>query len=147
MDAKCGKKWTSSHFKIINDIFGKWANIKNAKPEDTICLDICNNIRGLIFDGKFRGIFFHVENETGGKRSAQYNLLKKVTGKIPGVADYVFINCNEAVLIEIKTPNGKMSKAQKTFNSWCEMNAVPYYICKSWEEVKEVLEKYDFIRK
>ncbi len=131
--------------KYVKFYFEKWANVKKAKPEDAICLAICSELRALIIGGKFNGLFFHVENEGSAKRSHQLNLLKKATGKMAGVADYVFCREGLTLFIEIKTKDGKQGTSQKHFEEWCNDANVPYHICRSWGDVKYLLQKYEFI--
>lgn len=128
----------------ILDYFSKWGTLKKGHEEDLICHDMCNYIRQHVLNGTFNGIFFHVENETGGKRSAVYNLTKKVTGKIAGAPDYVFMNKEYHLLIEIKTSDGRQSKEQRAFEKWCIDNGVKYYLCRSAEDAIEILKKYNF---
>lgn len=121
--------------------FGKWANIQNTKPEDTECIKLCNVIRQAILLNKFKGVFLHIENETGGKRNIVYNTLKKITGKIPGAPDYLFISADHAFFIEMKAGKNKQSKSQKMFEKWCVYAGVEYYLCYGSEEAIEVLKR------
>ena len=129
----------------VDHIFGKWGRVKNAKPEDTICIELCNTLRAYILNKSFNGVFFHVENETGGKRSVVYNLLKKLTGKIAGAPDYIFINTKHTLLIEMKAPGKKQSKNQKMFQAWCDAMGIKYYVCFSSKEVEKLLQEHGFI--
>lgn len=125
--------------------FEKWANFSKGNEEDLICAEIVGHIRQYILRDEFDGIFFHVENETGGKRTALYNMIKKVTGKIPGVPDYVFMRQGKAFMIEIKAEKGFLNKNQKIFHKWCEKYNVPVFVCRSWEEVKKILIDNNYI--
>lgn len=129
----------------IKYYFSKWARVKNAKPEDTICLEICNELRSLIIGNRFNGLFFHVENEGSSKRSHQLNLLKKATGKIAGVSDYVFCRDGLTLFIEIKTPKGKQCESQRNFEAWCKDYGLRYHLCFSWGDVKYLLTKEGFL--
>lgn len=130
----------------IKYFFEKWARIKRAKPEDAICVEICSNLRTIAIQGLLDCVFFHVENEGSSKRSHQLNLLKKACGKIPGVSDYIFMRGGKNLAIEIKAQDGKQHKAQEHFEEWCKEHGVPYYICRSWGDVKYILLKEGFIR-
>lgn len=138
MVVKVGRKGILYHFK-------NWAKFTKGQPEDLLCYEIVSNIRALILAGEFRGIFFHVENETGGRRTALYNMIKKVTGKIPGAPDYVFMREGCGIMIEIKCPGEYLSKPQKEFHKWCAEYGVPVYVCRSWAEVKQILIDNNFI--
>lgn len=140
-----GRRGCDSVLGILKH-FEKWANFKKGRPEDLLCFEIVSNIRQLILKNQFDGVFFHVENETGYKRTASQNLIAKVMGKIPGAPDYVFMRRGHGIAIEIKTKTGKMSKNQKVFKEWCDETCVPYYVCKSWEEVKDVITAHGYIR-
>lgn len=130
----------------IDFFFSRWYQFKNAKPEDIICLEICNNLRTLALAGLLDCVFFHVENEGSRGRSHALNKLKKASGKIPGVSDYIFMRRGQNLAIEIKAGDNDQGDAQKHFEAWCVEHRVPYYICKSWGDVKYILLKEGFIR-
>ena len=132
-------KWKSFYFS-------KWGVLSKGNPEDIICAEICAELRQLILHDKFKGQFFHVENETGGKQSAAYAMIKKVTGKMPGAPDYIFAMNNLCIFIEIKTKDSKQNTAQKHFQSWAEYANNSYFICRSWEDVKKILVVHNFIK-
>lgn len=125
--------------------FFKWGKLSKAKPEDMECYKLCGHIRGAILEDRFNGVFFHVENELNKTPTASYGLLKKLTGKIKGAPDYVFMRDGRSIVIEMKSKVGKQHESQKVFESWCVEVGVPYYLCFGCNEAIEVLKKEGFL--
>lgn len=71
--------------------------------------------------------------------------LKKVknTGFLPGVSDTV-VCCNGGVslYIEFKTPTGTQSSEQKEFQERVQMLGHSYYLCRSLEEFKQIIQNH-----
>lgn len=94
--------------------------------------------------------WFHVPN--GGFRTAAEAALFKAQGVKAGVGD-VLILCPlpdnlrviqagftlpagaRLVWIELKSEDGRLSTAQKDWRAWCELVGVPWYCCRSLEDV------------
>jgi hypothetical protein len=133
-------------FKWQEYIFGKWGVSKKLKPEDHECALLCNELRKLVLNNKFNGLFLHIENELNKSPSAQYSLLKKITGKIPGSPDYLFLRDGYGMFIEMKAGKGKQSESQKMFQEWCDHNNVNYYVCYSSIKAFELVKKSGFIK-
>ena len=131
----------------IEYFFSKWAKVRKAKPEDAICVEIGANLRQLAIHDELNGLFFNVENEGSSGRSHQLNLLKKASGKIPGVSDYVFVRNGLTLFVEIKTSKGKQQKSQEHFEAWCNDHDLLYFICRSWADVNYLLTKHGFLVK
>lgn len=126
-------------------LFGKWANIKNAKGESQECVDFFAPIREAIRVGEFNGVGVHIANEYSGTKSNVFGQVMKCMGKVSGAADYVFTRKDCAVWIEMKHGKGKQQKNQEAFQAWCESQDTPYHLCQSKEEAWEVLKEYGFL--
>jgi len=128
------------------DLFHKWGNVKKAGGELALCLHICTELRQLILNDELTGIFLHIPTETSDNAKIQYNMIQKLMGRIPGAADYLFLRGDAALAIEIKTPGKYQTKKQKSFQAWCSDFNVPYYVCTSWEAVRQKLIEHGFIK-
>lgn len=72
-------------------------------------------------------LMYHVPN--GGDRHPAVASNLKVMGVLAGVADLAIVFAGaRCAFVEIKATGGKMSDAQRRFQTWCENNAVPYYV-------------------
>jgi len=84
---------------------------RGAKGENLICLDIAMFLREQsLTNEKFPYVWFHV-----------------------------FMGKRECFFIEVKTERGSQSEHQKLFQKWCESKEVPYYVCRSLDDVRAVL--------
>ena len=61
---------------------------------------------------------------------------------VPGAADLLFLWDTGSGAIEIKTKKGTLSPDQRDFRDWCMREGVPYEVCRSGEEVEEVLRRW-----
>lgn len=85
-------------------------------------------------------LFFHVPN--GGKRSAAEGAKFKAMGVLAGVADILIFKDGGFYAIELKAGVGGMSCLQKDFKErWCD-ECGKYAVCRSIDEVKEMLKKW-----
>lgn len=67
----------------------------------------------------------------------------KAQGMVAGVSDMCFIGSDgRAIFIELKTETGVQSDAQKRFEAVCNSCGVGYFIVRSIEEGKAVIEKH-----
>lgn len=59
-----------------------------------------------------------------------------------GAPDWLFVINGRAVFIELKSPSGKVSKAQKIYHRMLRDRAgVAVHVCRSLEEVEAVIER------
>lgn len=65
----------------------------------------------------------------------------KNTGLRPGVSDTIVIFPGKTVYIEFKTDIGVQSDKQKEFEQVVKQNGQNYYICRSLEQFKSIVEK------
>lgn len=126
---------------FIQYYFGKWGKLSKGRPEDIECAKLCAAIRQAILNDQFSGLFLHIPNEELTDVKPQTALIKKITGKISGAADYVFIGSHHAFFIEMKAAKGKQGESQKMFEAWCKAAGIDYYLCHSAEEAIDVLKR------
>lgn len=98
------------------------------------CVTWYNNNYCLKFH-KPRNIIFHVPNEN---QHFHTNI-----GVLAGVADLVLIHNGATVFIEMKDHKGKQGPKQIIFEDRVKEHGLPYYLCRSLEEFKEVIESLD----
>ena len=126
--------------------------------EEEVCKNFWTEWRLLESQGKVKkNISFHIPNE--GKRSRLAGWKLKQMGLVSGVADFVFITAKETFFIEVKLPlkygkGGKLLKTQSKqsdnqliFEELCKKNGIDYFLCRSVEEIIDVLKKKGLIRK
>jgi len=90
-------------------------------------------------------LWFSVPNE--GHRSGRFGARLKSMGMKAGVTDINIVKDGGGYFgIELKTRKGKQSAVQKDWQARCEELHIPYYLCRSVNEVITVLEK-EFNRK
>lgn len=86
-----------------------------------------------------RGLMFSVPNELGGKNAIS-TALAKSTGLMSGVSDTIVILPNgRLIFVEFKTAKGVQSKSQKEFEKRVTAHGYDYYIVRSLEEFKELI--------
>ncbi len=121
------------------------------------CLMFLNREHGMVKHEPNRWVMFSVPNELlMGVRSALLEMklpqrlidqaiaiaVKKAknTGFTPGVSDTIIVAPNGVSLyIEFKTPTGTQSSEQKEFQDRVQMLGHSYYLCRSLEEFKNII--------
>lgn len=93
---------------------------------------------------KLRGRLFAVPN--GGRRDATTAAKLKAEGVVPGVSDLVLLRSNRnhgALLIEMKTPQGRQSDSQKGWERIvCAEGEYKYVVCRSLEDFMREVDSY-----
>ena len=93
--------------------------------------------------GKIPWLWFHVPNE--GNRTKHEKLLRYKLGLRAGIADLIFVG-RKSFMVEIKTQTGRQSPAQKLIMAECFKKGVNYYVVRSFDDFREVLNKeYSFL--
>ena len=64
---------------------------------------------------------------------------RKCHMQINGVADLCCFVDGRVIYLEVKTPTGKQSEAQKEFQRMCEKNNIPYHIVTSAREALSIV--------
>lgn len=106
-----------------------------------MCIEFANYLRQITLrkDNSFPYVWFHVPNQFGSYKPV-FGIKQGWMGRIPGVPDFCFIG-DKSFFIEFKTPKGKTSKEQEIYIEWCKEFGIEVYICRSFEEGKEVIDK------
>lgn len=85
-----------------------------------------------------KGIFASVPNDS---KDAKEQMRKKATGMKVGHADFnVYLPNGKVLMFEVKTPIGKQSDHQKRFELEVKGLGFEYYIVRSLEEFKNIIE-------
>lgn len=85
-----------------------------------------------------RGLLCYNLNNSRNKIQA---MMDKGKGLQKGRSDMVFYYKGQAVMIELKTEDGYQSKEQKEWQGKIEMAGFKYYVIRSLEEFKELINK------
>jgi hypothetical protein len=81
-----------------------------------------------------KGIMFSVPNESNGSQQRKVN-----TGLLRGVSDTIIIHEGVCMFIEFKTLTGVISQYQKQFKENVENQGFTYYIVRSLEQFKTII--------
>ena len=79
---------------------------------------------------------FSVPNESVGSQQRKVN-----TGLLKGVSDTIIIHKGVCMFVEFKTLTGVISPFQKDFKEKVEKQGFKYYLIRSLEEFKKIIEK------
>ena len=81
----------------------------------------------------------------GGYRSPKTAAAMKEEGQLAGVSDLIFLHRNSrygALLIEMKTPEGRQSDRQREWQKAIEAEGYRYVVCRSLEGFRKEIENY-----
>lgn len=93
------------------------------------------------------GALHHSPN--GGKRNAREAARFKAMGTKAGFPDIaLFYPTKEyhALFIELKTDKGRQTESQKWWQQWAENHGYKYAVVRSFEEFKEEIKSYLFLK-
>lgn len=83
-------------------------------------------------------LIFAIPN--GGSRNLFEAKNMKLEGTLPGVADLQIIMNKKTFFIEMKAREGKQSLKQKEFENKVKEQGFDYFICRSFDEFKKIIE-------
>lgn len=83
--------------------------------------------------------FWHTPNQRGTRKAWEVQLLKAL-GVKPGIGDILIGGWRTLIWIEVKTPTGTLSDAQKDWRDWCHLVGIPWFLCRSIDDVVDALE-------
>lgn len=63
-------------------------------------------------------------------------------GSFRGAPDRIIHLKGRVVYVEIKTPTGKLSPYQESFQEQCQQDKIEYWVIRSLEELEEKIEAY-----
>jgi hypothetical protein len=112
---------------------------KGMKGEAALCAHIANFLRQMSIEGNLPYVWFHVPNQFSGQYRGVFGATMAWMGRICGIPDYAFLGKDGCFFIEVKTDKGIQSENQKIVQRWCDDVGVRYYLCRSLEDVKNVL--------
>ena len=109
--------------------------------EDKLTNEIAIYLKINVLEGKLKGVFFHVPNESVSKtkRDMLRIMKKKHLGMIPGAPDFIIVTHDKTLFIELKTKKGRQSEFQKMFQIWSEKNDIQYYIIRDVPTLETIL--------
>ena len=85
-----------------------------------------------------RSAIFSVPNDS---KDAKEQMRKIATGLMAGVSDLICIHKGKVLFIECKDEKGRQSDKQKDFQSIVESQGFEYYLVRSLENFKIIIEK------
>lgn len=117
-------------------------------PEDAMAVEFANDLRKATLEGRLSAVWLHPANELGGMvsmvrgkpRVPPQVAVAKALGLIRGASDYLFLWNGGSCALEAKAPDGRLSKGQVDFRSWCQACAVPFSIFRTAEEGLSILQ-------
>ena len=114
---------------------------KFTKGEDKLTNDVAIFLKAAVLNGEFKGVFFHVPNESVADNKIDIMRLskKKRLGLVAGVSDFVLVTKDRTIFIELKTDSGRQSENQKRFQEWSLKHNIEYYIVRSLFDLKNIL--------
>ncbi len=122
---------------------GKLSSVarQRLKPEEVLACGVAGACRAWTLEGRLDAVWSHIANELGGgtKFARIRYAIAKHMGLISGAPDFFFVGRSGAVVIELKSKTGRLSDNQKDWRTWCEAQNVPYYVCRSLDEVEAAL--------
>ena len=84
-------------------------------------------------------LIFAVPN--GGRRDRKTGSRLKAEGVLAGVADIIILSSVGTIFIEMKTKTGSQAASQKEFQRKVEALGYHYYVCHTFDEFQQVVEK------
>ena len=96
----------------------------------------CVNWFRYIYDD---ALIFAVPN--GGRRDKETGSRLKAEGVLAGVADIIILSSAGTVFVEMKTKSGTQAASQKDFQKRVEALGYHYYVCRSFDEFQQAVEK------
>lgn len=88
-------------------------------------------------------IIFAIPN--GGFRNALEAKILRAEGVLSGVADLLVLKSNtvyNGLFIEMKNGKNKQTELQEHFEDYCTRNKYAYFVCRSFDEFKTIVETY-----
>jgi len=87
---------------------------------------------------KPRCIFYSIPNDSSSKEET---MRKLATGMKPGASDFVFVIPNKTLYFEVKTPTGTQSDNQIEFQQQIESLGFEYFLVRSLDDFKTIINK------
>ncbi len=84
-----------------------------------------------------RSLILSIPN--GGERNVQEAMKSRATGEYAGASDLLVIHFGKVIFVEVKDEKGTQKPKQIEFQKHVESMGFPYYIVRSLEEFKELI--------
>lgn len=110
------------------------------KEEDKLAYEFRQWLTDETLSGRLNCVWFHVANEVSDGKKYVFGSKLRSLGKLPGVADYIFLKGDGCGALELKGLKGRISDSQLIFRKWCERHDVRYSVARTLDEAK------DFVR-
>jgi hypothetical protein len=111
---------------------------KRDNPEERLQAAIVQHLNLLAPDNV---IWFHPAN--GGMRSKRTAARMKALGVVPGVPDLAFVLADgRSAFLELKSPVGRLSPAQKAFGEKCARMEVEYAVSSDLDQCLSILKAW-----
>lgn len=114
-------------------------------PEDYESCQFAADLRKLTLEGRLLAVWFHPANELVGSAGKVHVAIARCMGLHSGVSDYIFLRGNAALVIEMKSKNGRLTKDQEDFEQWCALHNIPFIVCRSAAEGMETLSDFGML--
>jgi hypothetical protein len=113
----------------------EWGTPRRENPEERLQAAI---VQHLNLRAQSDVIWYHPAN--GGLRSKRTAARMKSQGVVAGVPDLAFVlPGGSAAFLELKSPTGRLSPAQKAFGEKCEAMGVPYAVSANLDNALAIL--------
>lgn len=121
--------------------------LSGARCEDALSNEVAIMLRNLSLDGKLVGVWFHIPNESVSRSKLDiFRLIKKQKmGMISGIPDFAFMSNDKSLFIELKYGDNSLSESQRLVKEWSECMCIPHEVCRTSDEVMDVLCKYNWV--
>lgn len=134
---------------ILNEykILQKISMYQYLKGEDKLANQVAQYLKVLTLSEKLQAVWFHVPNESvvNDKWDVVRIQRKQAMGMINGAPDFIITNGVKTIFIELKTDKGRQTGSQKSFEKWCNKHGICYEICRSVDDVSNILKEFAFI--
>lgn len=112
--------------------------------ENLLTIELSNYLKEATLLNKCNYVWFHVANEgmtSTTKQILRQGCLKRNMGKLPGVADFVFLGKDKSFCLELKVKKRKLTTAQEIFQEWCGIVHVGYDVAYTLDEAITILKR------
>lgn len=128
---------------VLNEykILLKVKSMRGLRGEDALANQVAMYLKALTLSEELKAVWFHVPNESVvANRSDIIRIDRKhALGMVNGASDFIVTNGDRTVFIELKTERGRQTESQKLFEKWCSKYGITYEICRSVDDVSDVL--------
>ncbi len=118
------------------DAPGAKSRTKKNRPEEKLQIDVAEYLEYAL-PPPLR--FWHTPNQRGTRAKFEARILKAM-GVKPGIGDILIGGWRTLIWIELKSKTGRLEPEQKDWRDWCNSVGIPWFLCRSIDDVVEALE-------